>query len=141
VTLSSLIRSLRPSVVVVVAVLAAGVPALASGATESGVIMRHLKLVRSFPAADTVLVTSPEKITIELSEAVELTGAKVTLSKEGGAPIALGALRREPSAPKVLRADVTTTLATGGYVVSWRTMSKDGHVVKGTFGFRVGAAK
>jgi len=25
--------------------------------------------------------------------------------------------------------------------VSWRTMSKDGHVVKGTFGFRVGAAK
>jgi len=26
-------------------------------------------------------------------------------------------------------------------VVSWRTMSKDGHVVKGTFAFRVGTAK
>jgi len=125
---------LRPSVAI--AVLAAGIPALASGA-----IMRHLKLVGSFPAAYTVLATAPEKITIELSEAVELTGAKLTLAIEGGAPVALGALRREPSAPKVLRADVPAAIATGGYVVSWRTMSKDGHVVKGTFGFRVGAAK
>jgi len=131
------LRSLRKTrSFVAVAVLAAGIPVLASGA-----VMRHLKLVRSFPASDTVLVTSPEKITIELSEAVELTGAKLTLAKQGGAPIALGALRREPSAPKVLRADVPTTLTSGGYVVSWRTMSKDGHVVKGTFGFRVGAAK
>jgi len=121
---------------VVVAALALGIPALASGT-----VMRHLKLVRSFPAADTVLAASPEKITVELSEAVELTGAKLTMAKQGGAPIVLGALRREPTAPKVLRADVTTALSTGGYVVSWRTMSKDGHVVKGTFGFRVGAAK
>jgi copper resistance protein C len=124
----------RPTVVV--AALALGIPALASGT-----VMRHLKLVRSFPAADTVLTASPEKITIELSEAVELTGAKLTLAKEGGAPIVLGALRREPTAAKVLRADVTTVLPVGGYAVSWRTMSKDGHVVKGTFGFRVGAAK
>ncbi|WP_373059535.1 copper resistance protein CopC [Gemmatimonas sp.] len=131
------LRSLRKTrSFVAVAVLAAGSPVLASGA-----VMRHLKLVRSFPASDTVLVTSPEKITIELSEAVELTGAKLTLAKQGGAPIALGALRREPSAPKVLRADVPTTLGSGSYAVSWRTMSKDGHVVKGTFGFRVGAAK
>ncbi|WP_309672387.1 copper resistance protein CopC [Gemmatimonas sp.] len=121
---------------VLFAALALSAPVLASGA-----VMRHLKLVRSFPAADTVLVGSPEKITIELSEAVELTGAKLTLAKDGGAPIALGALRREPTLPKILRADVTTALAAGGYVVSWRTMSKDGHVVKGTFGFRVGAAK
>ncbi|WP_230981192.1 copper resistance CopC family protein [Gemmatimonas groenlandica] len=127
----SLVRS-----TVLVAVIAFSAPVLASGA-----VMRHLKLVRSFPAADTVLVASPEKITIELSEAVELTGAKLTLSKEGGAPVALGSLRREPSAPKVMRADVPTTLAGGSYSVSWRTMSKDGHVVKGTFGFRVGAAK
>ena len=125
----------------VLTVLAVGIPALASGAVRSDVVLPHLKLIRSFPAADTVLATSPEKITIELSEAVELTGAKLTLAKDGGAPIALGALRREPSAPKVLRTDVTAALAAGSYVVSWRTMSKDGHVVKGTFGFRVGDAK
>ncbi len=143
-TLHAIRSLLRPSLVV--AVLAAGIPALASGADMAGgampgALMRHLKLVRSFPAADTVLATSPEKITIELSEAVEVTGAKLTLATQGGAPIVLGALRREPSAPKVLRADVSTTLASGSYAVSWRTMSKDGHVVKGTFGFRVGAAK
>jgi methionine-rich copper-binding protein CopC len=117
-------------------VVVMSVPALASGA-----IMRHLKLVRSSPTANAVLAASPEKITIELSEAVELTGAKLSLAKEGGAPVALGALRREPTAAKVLRADVPSTLANGGYVVSWRTMSKDGHVVKGTFAFRVTAAK
>lgn len=118
------------------AVVVMSVPALASGA-----IMRHLKLVRSSPTANAVLATSPEKITIELSEAVELTGAKLSLAKEGGAPVPLGALRREPTAAKVLRADVPSTLANGGYVVSWRTMSKDGHVVKGTFAFRVTVAK
>jgi len=118
------------------AVVVMSVPVLASGA-----IMRHLKLVRSSPTANAVLAASPEKITIELSEAVELTGAKLSLAKEGGAPVALGALRREPTAAKVLRADVPSTLANGGYVVSWRTMSKDGHVVKGTFAFRVTAAK
>ena len=123
------------------AVMAVGIPAPASGTVRSDAILPHLKLVHSFPSADAVLATSPEKITIELSEAVELTGAKLTLAKEGGAPIALGALRREPAAPKVLRTDVTAALPAGGYVVSWRTMSKDGHVVKGTFGFRVGAAK
>lgn len=125
---------LRPRVYA--AAVALAVPALASG-----LALPHLKLVRSFPAADAVLAASPEKITIELSEAVELTGAKLTLATSSGAPIALGALRREPTAPKILRADVTTVLAAGGYAASWRTMSKDGHVVKGTFAFRVGAAK
>jgi len=135
---------IRP--IVVVAALAVGFPALVSGAdiadaAMSDAVVPHLKLVRSFPAADTVLAASPEHIMIELSESVELTGAKLTLAREGGAPVALGALRREAGAPKLLRADVRTALASGGYVVSWRTMSKDGHVVKGTFGFRVGAAK
>ncbi len=126
---------LRPSVLVAavaVAVSALGAPALASEA-----VMRHLKLVNSFPKADTVLAVSPDRIAIELSETVELTGSKLSLAKEGGAPAALGALRREPASPKVLRADVTTPLAAGSYVASWRTMSKDGHVVKGTFQFRV----
>jgi methionine-rich copper-binding protein CopC len=136
--------SLRPSPSILrhacIAVAALCLPALAAGDAMLGALP-HLKLVRSVPAAGAVLAASPEHITIELSEAVELTGAKLTLATSSGAPIALGALRREPTAPKVLRADVTTALAAGGYAVSWRTMSKDGHVVKGTFAFRVGAAK
>ncbi len=131
---------LRPTTLVAAIALGAsalGVSAMGAPALASGAVMRHLKLVRTFPKADTVLVASPDRIAVELSESVELTGSKLSLAKDGGAPVVLGALRREPAAPKVLRADVATPLAAGGYSVSWRTMSKDGHVVKGTFQFRV----
>lgn len=123
----------RSSLALLVGATAVGVPAMASGA-----MMRHLKVVRSFPKADTVLTSSPDRVSIELSETVEVTGSKILLATSAGAAVALTAPHRETGAPKILRADVTKPLAAGAYAVSWRTMSKDGHVVKGTFQFRVG---
>ena len=31
-------------------------------------------------------------------------------------------------------------MAAGAYTVAWRTMAKDGHVARGTFAFKIGAA-
>ena len=102
---------------------------------------RHAKVVSTSPAANAVLAASPDHIALEMSEAVELKGSKLTVAVRGGMPVALGALRHEPGTTKSVRADVTAPLAPGAYLVSWRLMSKDGHVVSGGLLFKVGAAK
>jgi methionine-rich copper-binding protein CopC len=102
---------------------------------------RHAKVVRTSPAANAVLAASPDHVTLEMSEAVELKGSKLTVAVLGGMPVALGALRHEPGTTKTVRADVSAPLAPGAYIVAWRLMSKDGHVVSGGMQFKVGAAK
>ena len=102
---------------------------------------RHAKVVRTSPAANAVLAASPDHVTLEMSEAVELKGSKLTVAVLGGMPVALGALRHEPGTTKTVRADVSAPLAPGAYIVAWRLRSKDGHVVSGGMQFMVGAAK
>ncbi len=103
--------------------------------------MRHLKLVRSSPSADTTLSTSPDAIRLWLSEPVEAPVSKITLATEAGAAVSLDALTRDAAKDAPLVAKLSKPLAVGAYKVTWKAMSKDGHVVNGTFGFRVGAAK
>jgi copper resistance protein C len=103
--------------------------------------MRHLKLLRSSPAADTVLTTSPDAIRLWLSEPAEAPASKIQLTTSAGAKVAIGAVSRDAAKDAPLVAKITTPLAAGAYTVTWKAMSKDGHVVNGTFGFRVGTAK
>lgn len=103
--------------------------------------MRHLKLLRSSPAADTTLTASPDAIRLWLSEPVEAPVSKITLATTAGAAVPLDALTRDAAKDAPLVAKLPKPLAVGAYKVTWKAMSKDGHVVNGTFGFRVGAAK
>ncbi len=105
------------------------------------VAMRHLKLVRSSPAADSVMATSPDAIRLWLSEPAEAPVSKIALATDAGTAIAVGAVTRDAAKDAPLVAKITKPLSAGGYKVTWKAMSKDGHVVNGTFGFRVGSAK
>ena len=100
--------------------------------------MRHLRLVRSAPTADAVLPTSPDAIRLWLSEPAEAPVSKITVTTTAGAAVAVGPVTRDAAKDAPLVARITTPLAAGGYRVSWKAMSKDGHVVRGEFGFRVG---
>ena len=112
-----------------------------TGAARPSLAMRHLKLVRSSPAADTVLASSPDAIRLWMSEPTQAPVSKITLATEAGAAVALAPLTRDtaPNAPLV--AKLVKPIGAGAYKVTWKAMSKDGHVVDGTFGFRVSAAK
>ena len=77
--------------------------------------------------------TKPSVEIPDTADTADLSRAVTDQVTRGGAWIAVGS--------GALARPVATTLAAGGHVVSWRTMSKDGHVVKGTFAFRVGTAK
>jgi methionine-rich copper-binding protein CopC len=100
----------------------------------------HLRLTASNPAADTVLTTSPALIQLWYSDVPQLKLSRVALKGPTGA-VKLGALKQDSKNPKLLTAVVPTPLATGRYQIDWRTASADGHAIKGTISFRVGAAE
>ncbi len=110
----------------------------ASAAPASAV--RHLRLLRSAPAADSVLAVSPSDIRLWFSETPELRTIRVELANAGGQEVALGEPTRAESKDAPVVAALTAPIPAGQYKVSWRSMSKDGHVVKGDFDFRVRSA-
>lgn len=95
----------------------------------------HLKLDKSDPTADSVLAASPTAVRLWFSQAVELPATKITITDAAKKAIATKAL--EKAADGAVVAALDAPLAAGTYTVSWRTMAKDGHVIKGDFGFSV----
>ena len=128
---------LRSAVTARVAVVAAVVAVLSSVASAGA--LPHLKLIKSSPIADTTLTSSPDAIRLWLSEPAELPGTKIALATEAGAEVGVAPLTRPAAADAPIVAKIARPLTPGAYKVTWKAMSKDGHVVNGTFGFKVAA--
>ncbi len=96
----------------------------------------HLKLDKSDPTKDAVLTTAPSAVSLWFSQAVELPASKVTITNAAEKVIATKALTNEANGAVV--AAIDAPMPAGRYTVSWRTMAKDGHVIKGDFVFSVG---
>ena len=98
----------------------------------------HLHLVKSVPAANATIAAAPDSLRLWFSQTPELGVTSVKLTGPGTAAIALAPLAKRDSSLVV--AAVKGKMATGAYTVVWRTMAKDGHVARGSYGFRVGAS-
>ena len=127
----------------VVVLMSAGLTAFVGTAAASSVVSaRHTHLVKSEPAADDTLSTSPRAIRLWFSEQVELPVTTVKLEGAGGARVALGTLARPDTGQAApVSATLNAPLAAGSYVVTWSTAAKDGHPASGTFSFVVKAAR
>jgi methionine-rich copper-binding protein CopC len=99
----------------------------------------HLRLTKSAPAANAT-VTAPTAIHLWFSQPPEVAVTSVRLTGPNESAVALGALTRADSAGAPIIAAVKGTVAPGAYTVRWRTMARDGHVVSGSFGFKVGGS-
>jgi copper transport protein len=99
----------------------------------------HAELLSTEPAAGEHLATAPDQVVLHFSEAVNLGDDLVrVLDSDGdevdaGDPVHLNGERSSVALP-------LPPLDDGGYVVSWRVVSSDGHPVGGAFTFRVGDA-
>lgn len=113
-----------------VAVLVAGVVACA-----------HLALETSSPQADETVTASPETVTLWFTEAPQMAGTSVRLLPESGTPFDLAAATAAEDDSTIVVLDVSETLADGDYRVMWRAMARDGHTIRGDFGFTVQAAR
>lgn len=105
-----------------------------------GAVVPHLKLKRAFPAADTVLTSSPDAVRLWLSEPADLPATKIAVTTVAGAVVPVAKLTRGATREDPVVGAFTAPLATGTYTVTWKAMSKDGHVVNGKHNFRVALA-
>jgi methionine-rich copper-binding protein CopC len=94
----------------------------------------HAHLKMSTPADASVVTASPANIVLQFSEAARLTAAWI--QKDDGPKQKLTTL---PDKPAVEVSVALPALEPGTYVVSWRALSDDGHVVPGQIHFTLSA--
>lgn len=103
------------------------ISAFASAAAQA-----HTELSSSMPADKAVLSSAPQQVMLHFSEPVRLTS--LSLGKASGGKQDLGPLPAESNANFSVAAPELTA---GDYVVAWRALSKDSHVMTGEFAFKV----
>ena len=90
----------------------------------------HAHLQQATPADGSVLNAPPAELALHFSEAAQLT--TLTIAKDGGAPQKVTPLPKNSQAKIVV---ALPPLGPGRYVVSWRVLSADGHVMPGQIHF------
>jgi methionine-rich copper-binding protein CopC len=113
----------------------AGIPALAVAfLLVTGFVHNHL--VKSSPAADEKLAASPQSIRLWFNERPEVPFTSVTILRADSTKLAtIKAVATDDS--MAVSAPLATPLGAGSYVIIWRTASRDGHAIRGSFGFSI----
>jgi methionine-rich copper-binding protein CopC len=92
----------------------------------------HAHLERSTPADGSVLSAAPAQLVLQFSEAAQL--AMLTIERSGGPKQSVTTLPETAQSRVVI---ALPALPPGDYVVSWRAVGADGHVVPGRIHFTV----
>jgi methionine-rich copper-binding protein CopC len=98
----------------------------------SMVAQAHTHLKEAQPADGSVVNAAPSNIVLKFTQAARITA--LTLQKDGSAEQKLEPLPTEASAEITVPAG---KLAPGKYVVNWRVVSADNHIMSGKVQFTV----
>jgi copper resistance protein C len=96
----------------------------------------HAILVKSFPASRAVLYKAPAKVELWFSERLEPRFSSLSVNDANGKRVDAGAVEVSADDPKRLSVRIKP-LAAGGYIVRFRVLSVDGHVVEDQFPFTI----
>lgn len=97
-------------------------------------VQAHTKLEQAMPADNSVNKAAPKEIVLHFSEATRLTA--LTIQKEGDKEQPLKPL--PTTAAKMITVPVSP-LSPGKYLVNWRVVGDDNHVMSGKLRFTVTA--
>lgn len=100
-------------------------------------LLAHTKLVRSAPASNARLATSPSSIDLWFSEAPALRMTSIDLLDSAGTHVPIGSV---VGSGVHLSVALSRTLVPGRYTVVWKTAADDGHVSDGRFFFVIDTA-
>ena len=108
---------------------------LAVAAFAAGSALAHSELATTVPANGTMIAEAPENVKLTFSEPVRLTA--LSIQKDGERKQSLGPLPSETLEEFLV--GLPATIGDGHYVVTWRALSGDTHIMSGEFMFAVGA--
>jgi methionine-rich copper-binding protein CopC len=106
---------------------------MAMSLAASGLAIAHAHLKRSEPADQSVVAEAPKNLTVAFNEAVTITA--LTIQKGDAKPQVLGPLAKEAAKQTTV---ALPALTPGNYIVKWRAMSDDKHLMSGKILFKVG---
>ncbi|MFQ5536004.1 MAG: copper resistance protein CopC [Gemmatimonadota bacterium] len=96
----------------------------------------HFALTGSTPAANAE-VTTVKEVRLEFSEAPAENTVSIRVMKAREAMIPTSEVQQSEEDDTVFFVTLAEPLTPGDYMVGWRAMGDDGHVVKGMFSFKV----
>ena len=112
-------------------VAAAGVLVMAL----AGSVVAHSLLLESSPAAGVTLTDSPPQISLRFNNRIEKKLSTIRVLDERGASRPVTVLVADGPAERLTAA--LPPLAIGSWRVEWQVLSTDGHIVRGSFSFRI----
>jgi methionine-rich copper-binding protein CopC len=98
--------------------------------------VRHITLETSMPK-DGQSLSDVKEIRLYFSGAPLLRGASVRIVTASRSLVRSTPPAADPEDPKQLFVQIESSLAPGAYVVQWRCIADDGHVMRGDFRFEV----
>jgi copper transport protein len=101
--------------------------------------LAHASLLRSDPAAGTVVAHAPSRIVLHFDQPVQDAGTTVVASS--GVSALAGHARVEQGNSRALVVPLRSGLGNGDYTVRWRVVSADGHIVSGVVAIGVGRGR
>ena len=94
----------------------------------------HLRLVKSVPASGQLVTEKPTEIRLWFSQKPEVGLTVVRLLREDSTALEIGKVVATEDSLSV-RVPLDKALVPGAYIVTWRSVSKDGHAVRGSYNF------
>ncbi|MGH7524828.1 MAG: copper resistance CopC family protein [Gemmatimonadales bacterium] len=95
----------------------------------------HTVLKASSPARNAT-VAAPTSVSLTFTEKVNPALSSISILKRDSTEVEKLVVKAT-SEPARIEGAVKTRLAPAAYLIRWKTVSADGHVVRGTFGFTV----
>ena len=108
---------------------------MTAAALTTGAAFAHTELSTTTPDDGATIATAPENVELTFSEPVRLTA--LSIQKDGEPKQSLGPL--PIGTTEKFSVALPATIDDGHYVVAWRALSEDTHVMNGEFMFAVGA--
>ncbi len=96
--------------------------------------LAHSFLVDATPSSKDHVDALPKTIKLKFGAGVEPAYSTLSIETSDGKVLAKGAVGK-PETPRELTLDAPTDLAPGRYVVRYRVLSQDGHIVEGNYEF------
>lgn len=109
-------------------------PALLLAVTPPAGRLMHTRLTRAVPGKDAVVREAPKEIELSFSERPEIALSSIRLLTPAGEAVPTGKVAATADTLTIM-ATVPAGLGAGRYTVAWRTASRDGHPIRGTYDF------
>ncbi|WP_411348761.1 copper resistance CopC/CopD family protein [Paenibacillus sp. WLX2291] len=101
-------------------------------------VSAHASVTQSTPAQNEVLTQSPKQLKIKFNEDIQRAYYGMTLMNSEGQSIDGITARVDENDGTTMLADVSQTLPSDVYTLSWKAISGDGHPVEGVIIFQLG---